>query len=377
MYSKAILHLDMDTFFVSVERRKDPSLQDRPVIIGGSSERGVVSSCSYEARRFGVRSGMAMKLARRLCPEAVYLRGDFDSYARESAVITEIIAAEAPLFSRNSIDEFHVDLTGLDRYLGAFHWSQELRRRIIRETGLPVSAGVSRNCFVSKMATSAAKPCGEKLVPAGEEKLFLSPIPVGRMHGVGEVTARKLIYMGVRRIGVLSQIPQPLLLREFGKYGAYLWERANGIDPSPIIPYRDEKSLSRERTFQTDTIDLRFLRGQLTDMTGKLAFALRQAGKLTSCVTVKIRYTDFQTYTRQRTIDHTAGDRVLIRLVLELFEQLYTRRQLVRLVGVKFSGLARGHLQISLLDDTPRELNLLAALDRIRQRFGPDAIRWG
>ena len=192
-----------------------------------------------------------------------------------------------------------------------------------------------------------------------------------------EVTARKLIYMGVRRIGVLSQIPQPLLLREFGKYGAYLWERANGIDPSPIIPYRDEKSLSRERTFQTDTIDLHFLRAQLADMTGKLAFALRQAGKLTSCVTVKIRYTDFQTYTRQRTIDHTAGDRVLIRLVLELFEQLYTRRLLVRLVGVKFSGVVRGHLQISLLDDTPRELNLLAALDRIRHRFGPDAIRWG
>lgn len=376
MFDKAVLHLDMDTFFVSVERKRDSSLNNRPVIIGGGSNRGVVSSCSYEARRFGVQSGMAMKLARRLCPEAVYMRGDIDAYTKESQLITDIIAERVPLFAKNSIDEFDIDLTGMDRHFGAFKWSGELRRYILKEAGLPISAGVSQNRFVSKMATTQAKPCGEKYVALGEEKPFLAPIHIAKMYGVGEANARKLIYMGIRNIGTLSQIPQPLLTREFGKYGTTLWERANGIDPSKIEPYHDEKSLSTEQTFQTDTIDVGFLKTRLTDMCSKLAFSLRTSGKLTSCVTVKIRYTDFQTYTKQKRISFTANDQTLLPCTLGLFDQLYTRRQLVRLIGVRFSGLVRGNLQINLLDDTPREMDLLQALDQVRRRFGQNAVKW-
>ncbi|PHN01757.1 DNA polymerase IV [Flavilitoribacter nigricans] len=376
MYQRAVLHLDMDTFFVSVERKYNSELLQRPVIIGGGSNRGVVSSSSYEARRFGVRSGMPMALARRFCPEAVYLRGDMDLYSRESRLITDIITEQAPVFSKNSIDEFDIDLSGMDRYLGVCKWSRELRHRIMRESGLPVSSGISANRFVSKMATNAAKPCNEKQIPPGDERPFLAPIHIAKMHGVGEVNARKLIYMGIRHIGTLSKIPRRLLQREFGKYGDYLWERANGIDPSVITPYRREKSISRERTFQTDSIDPVFLRAQLLDMCSRLGFQLRDAGKLASCVTVKIRYSDFQTYTQQRKIPYTANDRDLRRQVEELFRKLYQRRQRVRLVGVKLSGLVSGSFQISLLDDTAKEIELLLAMDRIRKRFGETAVRY-
>ena len=377
MYQRAVLHLDMDTFFVSIERKYNSDLLHRPIIIGSSTHRGVVSSCSYEARRFGVRSGMPMALARRFCPEAVYLRGDIDLYSRESALITEIITEQAPVFAKSSIDEFDIDLSGMDRYLGVCKWSRELRHRIMRESGLPVSSGISVNRFVSKMATNAAKPCNEKQILPGGEKPFLSPLHISKMHGVGEVNARKLIYMGIRHIGTLSKIPRPLLHREFGKYGDYLWERANGIDSSVITPYRKEKSISKERTFQTDSIDPVFLRAQLLDMCSRLAFQLRNAGKLTSCISVKIRYSDFQTYTHQRKISYTANDRSLRGHVEELFQKLYQRRQRVRLVGVKLSGLVAGNLQISLLDDTVKEIELLLAMDRIRRRFGETAVRYG
>lgn len=376
MYERAVLHLDMDTFFVSVERKYNSDLLHQPVIIGGTGSRGVVSSCSYEARRFGVHSGMPMGLARRFCPEAVYLRGDMDLYSRESGLITEIITEQAPLFAKSSIDEFDIDLTGMDRYLGACKWSRELRHRIMRESGLPLSSGISVNRFVSKMATNAAKPCNEKQIDPGDEKPFLAPIHISKMHGVGEVNSRKLIYMGIRHIGTLSRIPRPLLQREFGKYGDYLWERSNGIDPSVITPYRKEKSMSKERTFQTDSIDPVFLRSHLLDMCSRLGFQLRNAGKLTSCISVKIRYGDFQTYTHQRRIPYTANDRTLRRHLEELFQQLYQRRQRVRLLGVKFSGLVTGSFQISLLDDTVREIDLLLAMDRIRRRFGETAVQY-
>lgn len=376
MFDRAVLHLDADTFFVSVERKRNSALKDKPIVIGGGSERGVVSSCSYEARKYGVRSGMAIKLAQRLCPDAIYLRGDMDAYTQESQLITDIIAEYAPVFAKNSIDDFDIDLSGLDRYFGVCKWSGELRQRIMRESGLPISAGVSANRFVSKMASKEAKPCGELLVDLGQEKPFLSPIQIGKMHGVGEVYARKLVYMGIRHIGTLSQIPQKLLVREFGKYGSTLWEHSNGIDVSKVLPYQDEKSLSKERTFQTDTIDVQFLKAQLTDLCSKLAFSLRADGKLTSCVTVKIRYTDFQTYHKQKQIAYTANDRGLLDCALDLFDRLYTRRQLVRLIGLRFSGLARGNLQISLLDDTYKEIELLQALDRVRRRFGQQAVQW-
>ena len=377
MYDRAILHLDLDAFFVSVECLRNDNFKGKPLIIGGSSQRGVVASCSYEARKYGIRSAMPVKMALRLCPDAIVLRGDMDAYSRYSDTITEIIEGEAPLFEKASIDEFYLDLSGMDRYVGCWKWSKELREKIMYETGLPLSFGLSINKLVSKVSTSEAKPNGFLKVETGQEKDFLAPLSTSKLPSVGQATYKKLSFMGVRKIHTLAQIPPKLLQREFGKYGISLWRKANGIDHSPIVPYHDRKSISTERTFQTDTIDVQHLRDQLTGMTTRLAFELRNAQKLTACVTVKVRYSDFNTYTRQRRIPYTANDRTLLHHIQELFKQLYQRRQLVRLIGIRFSHLVHGNYQIQLFEDTVEETQLLQQLDHIRKRFGTKVVKRG
>ncbi len=374
MFERAILHLDLDAFFVSVECLKNSSLRGKPLLIGGTGQRGVVASCSYEARKFGVHSAMPMKMALRLCPDAIVLRGDMEEYSKQSKIITEIIGEEAPLFEKASIDEFYLDLTGMDRHIGCWKWSKELRQKIIRESGLPNSLGLSVNKLVSKVGTGEAKPNGVKLVEGGTEKTFLAPLSTSKIPGLGKVTYKKLSFMGVRQISTLAQIPPKLLQREFGKHGTALWRKANAIDDSPVLPYHERKSISTERTFQTDTIDIRYLKDRLTGMITRLAFDLRQQQKLTSCLTLKIRYSDFNTYTRQRRIAFTANDRTLLHHAKELFDQLYQRRQLVRLIGLKFSGLVHGNYQIDLFEDTLGETRLLQELDHIRKRFGAKAV---
>jgi len=375
MFQKSILHLDLDNFFVAVERLHNSQLNGKPVIIGGTSGRGVVSSCSYEARHFGVHSAMPMRMALRLCPDAVVVRGDYDNYSKQSQIVTEIVQADAPVFEKASIDEFYVDLTGMDKHVGCFKWSKELRTRIIKESGLPISCGLSINKTVSKVGTNESKPDGFKLVTPGNEKAFLAPLSVKKMPSVGKVTYQKLSFMGVRTIKVLSEIPPVLLQREFGKHGLSLWKKANGIDHSLVEPYNERKSLSAERTFQTDTIDVRFLHNKLTQMVMNLAFELRQKQKLTSVITIKIRYSDFNTYTRQKRISYTAHDQVLIDYAHTIFKNLYNRRQAIRLIGVKFSDLVHGNYQINLFEDTAEEANLLTAMDKIRKRFGKTAIK--
>ena len=374
MFNKAVLHLDLDAFFASVEVLKNSALQGRPVIVGGSGGRGVVASCSYEARHYGVRSAMPMAMALRLCPDAVVVRGDMDSYSKHSRLITEIIEQEAPLFEKASIDEFYLDLTGMDKYFGCWKWSNELRGKIMRESGLPVSLGLAVNKLVSKVSAGEAKPNGAKLVASGTEKSFLAPLPVGKLPSVGKETRQKLALMGVRDIRTLAQIPPRLLEREFGKHGISLWKKANAEDDTPVVPYREASSISTERTFQADSIDVRWLHDQLSGMVSRLAFDLRQEQKLTACVTVKIRYSDFNTYTKQRVIPYTASDQMLLGTAKELFDQLFQRRQLVRLLGVKFSSLVQGSPQLSLFDACEEEMSLLRQLDRIRQRFGDKAV---
>ncbi len=377
MFDRAILHLDLDAFFASVEILRNSTLKGKPVIVGGTGGRGVVASCSYEARRFGVHSAMPVGMALRLCPDAVVVQGDYDEYRRRSKIITEIIDAEAPLFEKASIDEFYLDLTGMDKYFGCWKWSNELRQKIIRESGLPVSLGLSVNKLVSKVGTGEAKPNGAKLIENGTEKAFLAPLPVGKLPGVGKETQRKLALMGVKTVETLSKIPPRLLEREFGKHGISLWKKANALDDSPVEPYQEAKSISSERTFDTDTIDLHFLHDRLTELVSRLAFELRGQRKLSSCVTVKIRYADFNTYTQQRVIPYTASDRALIATAKELFDQLFQRRQLVRLIGIKLSGLVSGHYQLNLFEDTGSEMRLLEQLDKIRKRFGEGAISRG
>ena len=373
-FRRAILHLDLDSFFISVERLRDSALAGRPLIVGGRAGRGVVASCSYEARAFGVRAGMPMRTALRLCRGALVIRGDMEEYSRYSRLVTEVIADSAPVFEKSSIDEFYCDLTGMDRFVGCWRWSRELRERITRETGLPISFGLSANKLVSKVGTGEAKPNGALLVRNGHERDFFAPLAATKLPGLGRETCRRLGFMGVRTVGLLRQIPVELLEREFGEHGRGLARKANAIDDSPVVPHAERKSLSKERTFQRDTTDVGVLRDVLTEMVTRLGFDLRQRGRLASRLTVKVRYTDFRTHTKQRPIAYTANDKHLLRHAHELFARLHQRRQLVRLVGVRLSGLVRGHYQVDLFDDTEREVDLLGALDAIRARFGEHAI---
>jgi len=366
--------MDLDSFFVSVECLKNSTFKGKPLIIGGKSNRGVVASCSYEARRFGVHSAMPMKMALRLCPQAIVLKGDMDSYSKYSRLVTDVIAEDAPVYEKASIDEFYLDLSGMDRYFGCFKWSLELREQIMKETGLPISFGLSINKLVSKVGTGEAKPNGTKEVQKGEEKAFLFPLSVRKIPGIGKETYKKLSFMGVRKIKTLSEIPPRLLEREFGKHGRSLWEKAHGIDNTPIVPYSEQKSMSKERTFSEDTLNLNFMRNMLLKMVDELSFELRKVEKLCSCVTVKIRYADFNTYTRQKHINYTANENILSQYVCELFDSLYERRQLIRLIGVKYSGLVQGNYQISLFDDTATDISLMQEKDWIRERFGTDKI---
>jgi DNA polymerase-4 len=320
---------------------------------------------------------MPMKMALRLCPDALVIRGDMESYSKYSKLVTEVIEEDAPLFEKASIDEFYLDLTGMDRYVGCWQWSQELRQKVMRETGLPISLGLSVNKLISKIGTGEAKPNGAQLVEQGTEKGFIAPLSIRKIPSIGKSTYQKLSFMGVRKVETLAQVPPRLLQREFGKHGISLWRKANAIDDSPVVPYHDRKSISTERTFQTDTIDVQLLRDKLTDMVSRLAFELRESQKLTSCITVKIRYSDFNTYTRQKRIPYTASDKALLHYAHELFDKLYQRRQLVRLVGIRFSGLVHGSQQIQLFEDTQEETRLLQELDQLRKRFGAKAVLRG
>ncbi|MGK7393877.1 MAG: DNA polymerase IV [Candidatus Cyclobacteriaceae bacterium M3_2C_046] len=371
---RSILHLDLDTFFVSVERKRNSQLVGKPLIIGGKNGRGVVASCSYETRRFGVHSAMPMRMALQLCPQAIVISGDMEAYSQHSRLITQVIADQAPLFEKSSIDEFYLDLTGMDRFFGCLHWAQELRKKIITHSGLPLSLGLSINKTVSKVATGEAKPNNEKHVPRGEEKRFLAPLSIQKIPMIGEKTYRMLRMRGIEKVATLSQMPPVYLQQLLGKNGMVIWKKANGIDDTPVVPYSEAKSISTEQTFQQDTIDVPRLKQILIGMTEKLAHTLRESQKLTSCVTVKIRYSNFDTETRQVHIPYTSCDHTLIGKVLNLFDQLYQRRMLLRLVGVRFSGLVQGNYQIDLFDDTPEQVNLYQAIDRIKRKFGADKL---
>lgn len=371
---RTILHLDLDSFFVSVERTHDKALIGKPVLIGSDSDRGVVASCSYEARAFGVRSAMPMRTAKQLCPEAIIIRGNSGEYMRRSDEVTEIIRGQVPLFEKSSVDEFYADLTGTERFFGALKLATELRARIAKETGLPNSFGLSINKTVSKVATNTAKPNGQRQVERGTEKPFLAPMAIEAIPGVGEKTAHLLRSMGVARIHTLQELPVELMQRLLGEHGPVLWRKANGIDPSPVVPWHERKSISTERTFERDTIDVVKLKGLITAMTENLAFQLRKGRKLTGCVAVKLRYADFNTHTRQQRIPYTACDHLLLPAVHELFRVLHDRRQRIRLVGIRFSHLVGGGHQMDAFTDTQEAMNLYQAMDKVRRRFGDRVV---
>lgn len=370
---RAIVHMDLDTFFVSCERLENSQLIGIPLIIGGG-DRGVVASCSYEARTFGVRSAMPIKMALRLCPQAKVLKGDMERYSQLSHTVTQVIEDKAPVMEKASIDEFYLDITGMDKFYGSYQWTSELAQTITRETGLPISFALSINKTVSKIATGEGKPKGNLEIPSNLVQPFLNPLSVKKIPMVGDVTFQLLSRIGIRTIETLSQMPMEVLQRMIGKNGIELWKKANGIDNNPVEPYTERKSISTEDTFSQDTIDIHKLKSVLIGMVEKLGFQLRSEQWLTSTVVVKIRYSNFDTETKQCRIPYTSADHVLTRTVMDLFDKVYQRRMRLRLIGVRFSGLVRGNYQINLFEDTEEMVSLYQAMDRMKSRYGFDAV---
>lgn len=372
--SKTILHLDLDTFFVSVERLLDSRLKGKPILVGGLSDRGVVAACSYETRGYGIHSGMPMKMAKELCPQAIRIKGNAGTYSKHSDLVTEIIKEHVPLFEKSSIDEFYADLTGMDRFFGSYKYASEIRQKIIRETGLPISFGLSVNKVVSKVATGEAKPNNQLKIDYGLEKTFLAPLSIKKIPMVGDKTYQTLRNLGLRKVGTVQEMPMDVMQRVLGKNGAVIWKRANGIDHTPVTPFWERKSISTERTFDKDTIDVVKLKGILIAMTENLAYQLRRGEKLTACIAVKIRYSDFNTYSKQLRIPYTSADHILIPKILEMFKILYNRRLLVRLIGIRFTHLVSGNYQINLFEDTEEALNLYQAMDHLRNKYGDKSV---
>ena len=371
---KHIIHMDQDAFFVSVEVRKDPSLIGKPVIIGGTADRGVVASCSYEARKFGVHSAMPSRMAKLLCPHAIFVRGNMDEYSKASLEITDVLRERVPLIEKASIDEHYIDMSGMDRFHGVMKYAHELRATVIKETGLPISFGLSVNKTVSKMATNECKPNGELNIEQPAVVPFLNPLSIKKIPGLGEKTFVKLSDMGIRKIINLSQVHPDMMVSVLGKNGLVLLDKAKGIDHSPVISYTEQKSIGAQSTFKADTIDVESINNLLAGMVMDLGFELREKQKLTACVTVTIRYSNFETVTKQAMIPYTSLDKVLLLKTKELFKSVYSKRMLLRLVGVRFSHLVSGFEQMDMYSSSQEAYSLCQAMDKIRRRFGHDSI---
>ncbi len=371
---RIIAHFDLDSFFVSVEILNNPSLKGKPVFVGGS-DRGVVTACSYEARKFGVHSGMPSKKALQLCPQAIAVKGTRGEYSRYSRWVTEIIAANAPLFEKASIDEFYLDLTGMDKFFKPLEWTIDLRRQIMTDTGLPISFGLGSNKMIAKMATNEAKPNGFLQVPFGKEREFLAPLLVKKIPGVGDHTWEVLKAMGILTIRDVSLRTPDELEERLGKWGPDLWQKSQGIHHSEVSQYHEAKSISSENTFDENKTDLDFLMRELVRLTEKIAFELRQDGKVAGCIAVKIRYKDFETTSRQTTVPFTCSDDEIIPVAKDLFHKLYRKGEPVRLLGVRLSELTNEAIQTSLFNDVERKTDLYKAIDDVKNRFGKLKIK--
>ena len=371
---RIIAHFDLDSFFVSVEILNDPSLKDKPVIVGGR-ERGVVSTCSYEARQFGVHSAMPGKKALQLCPQGIFLKGNYSEYSRYSRWVTNIIAEKAPLFEKASVDEFYIDLTGMDKYFNPLEWTVDLRKKIMKDTGLPISFGLASNKMMAKIATNKAKPNGYLQIPFGKEKDFLAPLSVNEMPGVGGQTEEVLRSMGILTLNDVFVAGADALEAQLGKWGADLWVKSQGIHHREVSPYHEAKSISSETTFNENSTDIKFLQSEIVRLTEKICFELRQDGKVAGCAAVKLRYPDFETTSRQTTIPYTNADDDIIPVMKALFAQLYKKGHAVRLLGVKLSELTNDALQTSLFSDTERKMELYKAIDDVKNRFGKVSVK--
>lgn len=370
---RCIVHIDLDSFFVSAERLKRPELNGKPVIVGGTV-RGVVASCSYEARAFGIHSAMPIVRAKKLCPHGIFLRGTNGLYQTYSEMVTEIIAEEAPLFQKSSIDEFYLDLTGMEKYIGTYRWACKLRNRIINETGLPISFGMSVNKLVAKIATGFAKPNGTKYVQAEDVQTFLNALPVNKIPGIGEKTARILNVNKIFTIKDLYHLDQKTLEQKFGKHGLSLYQKSRGICNAPIVQYRKPKSMSAEVTFKKDINNVKQVEVYLTALINKLCFQLRKKHFLSNKIAVKIRYSDFTTTSKQMTVENHADEQIFRKAARKLFYELYRPPEKIRLIGVCFSQLNQFSIQLNLFEDETKKMQLKNCMDSIREKFGADKL---
>ncbi len=366
--------MDLDSFFVSVERLLDPSLLGKPVIVGGTRERGVVSSCSYEARKKGVHSAMPMRKAISLCPDAIVVKGSYERYGFYSRIVTDIISENVPLFEKASIDEFYIDFTGTERFFGAYKLATELREKIIKETQLPISFALASNKTVAKIGTDFAKPNGQIEIKAGTEKEFLAPLSISRIPFLGEKSAELLTAKGITLVKHIQQMKPEGMQKLLGEWGLELWRKANGICNSAVEPYGERKSISTECTFGSDTKDAVHLRRVILSMVEKLGYQLRSEEFVSSCVAIKIRYSGWETVSMQKTLTATSVDQQLFAMAAELFKKLYDPKKAVRLIGVRFSQLRHGNLQNDLFQNTEEQVQLSSALDKLKDKFGEDVI---
>ncbi len=394
---RTIMHVDLDAFFVAVEQVRDPALRDRPVIVGGDPNgRGVVATASYEARVFGIRSGMPLRTARRLCPQAIFVRGDFHEYQRVSERFHAILRDYSPLVEPGGLDEAYLDLTGCEPVIEARCGivpgslpaielakaaGEEIRRRVRQELSLAASVGIAGGRSVAKIASDAAKPDGLLLVVPGMEAPFLAPRPIRDLPGLGPKAEAALARVGVRSIGQLASMAPATLWMLFGTWGPVLGERARGVDPTPIGEGRGEaKSVSREGTYANDIVDPAVLRASLRGYAESVGADLRQLGRRARTVTLKLRYGDFTTITRSRTLTQaTHADGELYDTAAELLgEALAHDGHAVRLIGLGTSELVEDTLQLGLFDDRSPQLDaLLRSVDRLREKYGHRALQTG
>ena len=369
-----IAHLDLDSFYIAVEELRDPKLKGKPVLLGGAGDRGVVACCNPVAAKFGIHTAMPMRIAKRLCSHAVIVRGDMEQYSQYSRLVTEVIKENVPVFEKPSIDEFYIDLTGMDRFFGCTLFTTELKNKLMKETGLSFSFALSSNKMVSKVANNEVKPNGQIEIPFGQERTYLAPLSVTKMPGIGHEKGYRLLKMGIETVRTLSEMPLPLLQNFFEKDGNRIWRNANGIDESPVIPYHEQKTISAETVFDNDTIDMLLLNSTLVRMTEQIAFELRKQNKLTGCIIVKLRYTDGQVYTKQATVSYTNADHLLLDTAKSLFKRLYERRLLIRMIGIRFTNLVQGNYQVQLFDDLQESINMYRAIDSVKKRFGESLL---
>jgi DNA polymerase-4 len=373
---RAVTHIDMDAFFASCEVLANSKLKGLPVIVGGG-ERGVVTSATYEARRFNIKSGMALKMAKIMCPDAIVIKGDMEYYSKMSKSITQILEEKSPIVEKASIDEFYIDVTGMDKFHNTYKWVNELVNTIKIETGLQSSFALSTNKTVAKIGSGESKPIGRLQITETMVQPFLNPLPVRRIPQIGPETAALLNRVGIRNIETLAKMPVKMLEEQFGKNGRTIWKKANGIDDTPVEPYKEKKAISREQTFDFDTIDVVMMRVLLSAMVEELAHQLREETWLAGTVMVKIKYSDMNTVTKQATIMQTSANHTIEAVVKELFTVLYSRRIRVRMIGITLSKLVRGTYQMNMFEDTEEILKLYLAMDKMKSKHGFTAVTRG